>query len=69
MTTPNPTTPETPHCFVCQQTADAVPLIQILYRGAARHICPQHLPVLIHNPQQLANVLPGAESLPGADSH
>ncbi|MBN1668307.1 MAG: hypothetical protein JW862_14535 [Anaerolineales bacterium] len=30
------------------------------------YICPQHLPILIHKPAQLADKLPGAEKL--ADS-
>jgi hypothetical protein len=32
-------------------------------------ICPQHLPLLIHNPQQLAGKLAGAENLKPADHH
>jgi hypothetical protein len=33
------------------------------------HICPQHLPVLIHNPQMLVGKLPGAEGLTPAEHH
>ena len=54
-------------CLVCQQNSDAVPLLALTYKGASVWICPQHLPILIHNPQQLADILPGAESLHKAD--
>jgi hypothetical protein len=49
--------------LVCQQTSDEVPLIPFQYRGADRFICPQHLPVLIHDPAKLTGLLPGAEGL------
>jgi hypothetical protein len=49
-------------CVVCSRTSDAVPLIVLEYQGSAVRICPQHLPALIHDPGQLARVLPGAES-------
>ena len=57
------------HCLVCKKTSDAVPLITLAYQGATLHICPQHMPILIHNPTELANVLPGAENLEEADHH
>ncbi len=58
-----------PRCLVCQQNSGSVPLLALAYRGASVWICPQHLPILIHNPQQLADILPGAETLPYADHH
>ena len=54
-------------CLVCHSTADQVPLIQFHYRDAFRWICSQHLPVLIHNPQALAGLMPGAEELEPAE--
>ncbi len=66
MTTP---TPEKPRCLVCQQTSDDVPLITLAYQDGTLWICPQHLPVLIHRPGQLAGILPGAENLAEADHH
>ena len=51
------------HCLVCERTDQQVPLIQLQYRDNAYWICPQHLPVLIHNPEQLIGKLPGAEHL------
>jgi hypothetical protein len=68
MTTPTPAS-SSPHCLVCKQTSDAVPLITMTYHDATLHICPQHLPILIHDPHQLAGILPGAENLQEADHH
>ncbi len=58
-----------PVCLYCQQDSDSVPLIALRYRGEERWICPQHLPILIHNPTMLSGILPGAEALKGADHH
>jgi hypothetical protein len=44
-------------------------LIPLEYRGAQTWICPQHLPVLIHHPDQLVGKLAGAENLRPADHH
>jgi hypothetical protein len=38
------------------------------YMGKDYSICPQHLPILIHKPQQLEDRLPGAANL-SAHSH
>ena len=56
-------------CLACQQGADRIPLIPIDYRGARHWICPQHLPVLIHDPQRLVGLLRGAERMKPADHH
>ena len=58
-----------PSCLVCGRTSDEVPLLTFEFRGEERRICPQHLPVLIHRPARLAEVLPGADSLGPADHH
>jgi hypothetical protein len=39
------------------------------YQGSTYWICPQHLPILIHKPAQLADKLPGAERLEGSAGH
>ena len=54
-------------CLACHRGADVTPLINLEYRGSTLWICPQHLPVLIHDPGQLIGVLPGAENLTPAD--
>lgn len=51
------------HCVACKRGSEAVPLIRLDYRGSAFSICPQHLPILIHDPSQLVGLLPGAEEM------
>lgn len=68
--TDNPN-PPAPACLACGRTAEEIPLLALNYRGEAWHICPQHLPQLIHQPHVLANRLPGSESFgaAAADDH
>ena len=49
-------------CLVCQTGSDRAPLISMQYRGGTIHICPQHLPILIHNPGELIGLVAGAEN-------
>ena len=56
-------------CLYCERDADQIPLISLQFRGQALWICPQHLPILIHKPEQLADTLPGAVFLGGAEGH
>lgn len=56
-------------CLVCKKPSDEVPLISFEYKDTGLWICPQHLPVLIHDPGKLAGLLPGAENLKPADHH
>ena len=60
---------ETKQCLACERGPDEVPLITLSYREATMWICPQHLPLLIHDPQRLVGKLPGAEGLAPADHH
>lgn len=55
-------TPIASECLYCQRTAEEIPLITIQYRGKEYFICPQHLPILIHKPEQLVGLLPGFEN-------
>jgi hypothetical protein len=57
------------NCLLCQREDHETPLIALQYRDARYWICPQHLPVLIHEPAQLIGKLPGAESLEPSDYH
>ena len=50
-------------CLACDRTAQETPLIPLDYQEATLWICPKHMPMLIHNPAQLAGKLPGAENL------
>ncbi len=56
-----------PECLVCRRTSQDTPLLALTYRDGSFHICPQHLPILIHDPHQLIGRLPGAEKLSPAD--
>jgi len=63
------TQPTDSRCLACQRDTSATPLIRLEYLGGAFWICPQHLPILIHDPGQLVGRLPGAERLQPADHH
>jgi len=56
-------------CLACGRGPDETPLIALEYRGSVLWICPQHLPVLIHDPAQLIGKLAGAEHLRPAEHH
>jgi hypothetical protein len=56
-------------CVACHRGTDATPLLQLEYQDAPFWICPQHLPILIHDPARLIGILPGAENLRPADHH
>lgn len=60
-----PAKKSTPRCLACQTNADEIPLISLTYRGHALWICPQHMPVLIHDPVQLLDHLPHARKRKG----
>ncbi len=59
----------TPKCLVCERDSDVIPLLAFQYQGKALWICPEHLPILIHQPARLADRLAGAESFIGAEDH
>ena len=50
-------------CLVCSRTEQEIPLVQLDFKGSNFWICPQHIPVLIHDPQALVGKLPGAENM------
>lgn len=49
-------------CLNCGASEKQKPLLALRFQGEERHICPQCLPVLIHKPERLASILPGAEN-------
>ena len=61
--------PNAPKCLACGLDSNAIPLLSLEYQGTQLWICPQHLPVLIHNPTQLVGKLAGAERMKAADHH
>jgi hypothetical protein len=52
-------------CLNCGRSVEQVPLISIEHRTGSAYICPQCLPILIHEPQTLIGKLSGAEALRG----
>ena len=50
-------------CIFCQRDDNQVPLVQLSYMQTSYWICPQHIPILIHNPAKLKGALPGAEDM------
>ncbi len=50
-------------CLVCERTSQEIPLVELRYQAQSYWICPQHIPVLIHQPERLVGKLPGAEKL------
>ena len=61
--------PNEAKCIVCERTNQQAPLLAIQYQEQSYWICPQHLPILIHKPEQLAGKLPGVENLPHPEEH
>ena len=56
-----------PRCAHWERDSHEVPLLALRYNEHTAWICSQHLPILIHNPRQLAGKLPGAKRLVPAD--
>ena len=52
-------------CIVCERSSANIPLLLIESQGQQYWICPQHLPILIHRPDELIGRLPGVENLQG----
>ncbi len=48
-------------CIVCEVSNQQAPLIQLDYQDQTLFICPTHLPVLIHHPEELVGKVSGAE--------
>ena len=49
-------------CIVCGKSHTEIPVTRFEYKSAEFFICPQHIPVLIHDPQRLVGLLPDAEN-------
>ena len=52
-------------CLVCKKASTEIPVTKFYYQESEFYICPQHMPVIIHNPQQLVGLLDGADSFEG----
>ncbi len=62
-------TGQSTQCVACGRSQNEIPLISLSFQDKNFWICPQHLPVLIHNPQLLIGKLPGAEGMSAAEHH
>jgi hypothetical protein len=51
-------------CLNCNRTDEQTPLITLTFKGEAKYICAQCLPILIHKTHLLAEKLPGMEITP-----
>lgn len=54
---------QTKECLVCKVSSTESPVTKFYYQDSEFYICPQHMPVIIHNPKELIGLLPGAENL------
>ena len=50
-------------CVFCKRDENEVPLVKVDFKNVNYWICPQHIPVLIHDPAKLEGLLPGAENM------
>lgn len=46
-----------PKCLYCATTDAEQPLVNLSFQGQPLWICPQHLPLLIHEPAKLTEAL------------
>ncbi len=53
-------------CLVCERSESEIPMTRFYYKESHFYICAQHIPILIHDPQKLTGLIPGAEKLEGA---
>jgi hypothetical protein len=52
-------------CLVCKKSSQETPVTKFYHKDTEFYICPQHIPILIHNPQELVGLLEGADKLQG----
>jgi len=52
-------------CLVCKKSSKETPVTKFYHKDSEFYICPQHLPILIRNPQELVGLLEGADKLQG----
>ncbi|MBE9488948.1 MAG: hypothetical protein IMY67_01520 [Bacteroidetes bacterium] len=50
-------------CLVCKTPSTEIPVTKFYYQENEFYICPLHMPVLIHNPEELVGLLPNADKL------
>lgn len=53
-------------CLNCGRTDNQIPLVNMVFKGETKYICPQCLPTLIHKIHLLTDKLPGVEVPPAS---
>jgi hypothetical protein len=56
---------EVKECLVCQKSSKEIPVTKFYYQESEFYICPQHMPTIIHNPQELIGLIEGADKFKG----
>ena len=56
-------------CLNCGRSENDIPLVSLRYQRKEAWVCSQCLPQLIHQPQNLAGKLAGADSFPAVPGH
>lgn len=54
---------DNPTCVLCGKKDSDLPLIKLSYNKNDYYVCPEHMPMLIHNPEALVGQMPGAENM------
>lgn len=49
-------------CLVCKKTSEEIPVTKFYYKESEFYICPQHMPTIIHKPQELVGLIDGADT-------
>ncbi|KAA3638290.1 MAG: hypothetical protein DWQ02_05330 [Bacteroidetes bacterium] len=52
-------------CIVCQSTSQQMPILEFAFKGQKLHVCSQHIPIIIHQPDKLQHLLPDLPNRPG----
>lgn len=55
-------------CLLCDRADTESPLIKFSYNGKEFLLCPEHMPIVIHEPSALVGRLPGAEKMHAGSS-
>jgi len=56
---------QTKECLVCKKASTEIPVTKFYYQDSEFYICPQHMPTIIHNPQELIGLIDGADEFKG----
>ena len=56
---------QTKECLVCKKASTEIPVTKFYYQDSEFFICPQHMPTIIHNPQELIGLIDGADEFKG----